>query len=279
MEQRTLRDLPIDLIQCPPQARTRFDEAAIASLAATIAAEGLYDPIQVRAVEKGFSLLDGERRLRACRLLGWTTIPGFVEERERSEGDVIVHALVANCQRESLTPIDLARAIERLMAAASLTAAEAAKRVALSAPTVTRTLALLTLPPDVQQHVHEGRIAASTGYAIARTRDPRARARLVARALRGELTRERAELASRRRTARRTRHARSHRVVLPLGSGRELMVSGDLTVGELCSGLGGLVARLRSLARSDLRVEVAARMLGAADGQTTDAATAEVPRA
>jgi ParB/RepB/Spo0J family partition protein len=267
----------LDRITCASQVRDRFDEAQLSGLAQSLSETGLLQPILVRPCADGWIVVDGERRVRSARAAGWTTIPAIVESAELSEAQCLQQQLVANCQRENLTPIETARAIDRLMKGARWSRAHVAARLGLSPASVSRSLALLGLPADVQERIHNGELAASTGYEIAKTGDPGRRAELVATATRGELKRDVAAKHARVGGKRRRSSAqprRRQRVVIPMRGGHalHLMVT-NLDLVRLIEAMDDLTACLRALnpgEGSDLTATLtalAARIKGTPSGE------------
>lgn len=252
---RELKVLPLADIDARPQVRQTFDPQGIEGLFQSLRSGGLQQPILVRPSGSRWVIVDGERRTRAAKLAGWDSILALVDAGEQTEAERIERQLVANCQREDLTPIEVARATEQLMKAASCTAAVAAEKLGLSQASVSRSLALLTLPEEVQARVHAGRLAASTAYEIAKTTDPERKAELVAAACRGELKREAAALRSRAqpeptRTRKRRGNRSARRTIIPLDSKHRLILAGEgLPVSDLLALLDQVAARLRAVAR------------------------------
>ncbi len=150
--------------------------------------------------------------------------------------------------------MEVAQAIERLMQTGQHTASVAAKKLGVSPASVSRSLALLTLPEEIQESVHAGRLSASTAYEIAKTTDAARKADLVAEATHGGLRRERAARHSRapksvQRPRKRGARKHSARTVLPLDATHQLALVGkDLPLAELVVLLDDLAARLRAVA-------------------------------
>ena len=152
--------LAIDLIdQNPYQTRTEFDANALAELAASIQAQGVLQPIVVRpgAARAGaghpgsterFILILGERRYRASKMAGKTTIPAIV--KRVSEQQAAEMTLVENLQRQDLECLDQAQAFAKLSTDFNLTQEDIGKRVGVSREQVSNYLRLLKLPPEVQ---------------------------------------------------------------------------------------------------------------------------------
>jgi ParB family chromosome partitioning protein len=174
-----IQEVPVDAIGLNPrQPRTRFDEEALAELAASIKERGVLQPILLRAAGKErYELIAGERRLRASRLAGLERIPALVKEANDSES--LVLAIVENVLRADLSALEEARAYQALMDEFSLTQDEVAKRIGKSRPAITNTLRLLQLPEDTQRELAEGRITAGHARALLAIASPAARTALT----------------------------------------------------------------------------------------------------
>lgn len=272
---RDLQELPIEKVVCRPQVRERFDEEAIRGLAASMRSEGLLQPILVVAGAGHWTVVDGERRLRAARQLEWRTIPAFVDAVGWDEAKTIHRQLISNCQRENLTPIELAFALDRLRLVTGWTGAELAEWLGLSAGQVSKSLTLLVLPEEIRQLIHEGRIPASTAYHIAREPDPKRQGEMAREAASGRLSREDAARATRTgsRTTRAKRPGRSQRhqrfVHVPLGPQASLRLAGKtVRLRELMAAVGTLSLRLGSLAGEELSTREVVSTLRTVEGGT-----------
>jgi len=161
-----LREVAIDTIERNiDQPRTRFDDATIAELARSMQMHGVLQPVVLRPLPEGrFQLIVGERRFRAAKVAGLTTIPAVV--READEGEALELALVENLQREDLNPVDEAHGYEALMEVGGLTQAEVGERVGKDRSTVANALRLLALPPDVLEMLSDARLSAGHGRAL-----------------------------------------------------------------------------------------------------------------
>lgn len=142
-------DLPVsEIVSNPYQPRTIFNQDAIEELARTIHTHGVIQPIVVRKMDSVYELIAGERRLRAVRHLGWTTIPAIV--REMNDAQTASAALIENLQREGLTPIEEAVAYQQLLELHGLTQESLAQRLGKGQSTIANKLRLLHLPEAVQ---------------------------------------------------------------------------------------------------------------------------------
>jgi ParB family chromosome partitioning protein len=151
-----LRDLPVEFLQRGRyQPRREFGEAALAELAESIKAQGLMQPIVVRAIgEKKYEIIAGERRWRAAQRAGLTEVPCLVQDV--SDEQALAMSLIENIQREDLTPIEEAVALNRLQEEFQLTHQEVADAVGKSRATVTNLLRLLSLAPEARTLLERG---------------------------------------------------------------------------------------------------------------------------
>lgn len=152
-----------DITPNPYQPRKEFNEEKLAELASSIREYGLLQPLVVKPVGDRFLLIAGERRWRASRMAGLTTVPVVVNDAD--DRSLMAIALVENLQREDLNPLEAALAYRRLIDEFQLTQEEVAARVGKSRPAVSNTLRLLTLPEAVQTAVASGDL--SEGHARA----------------------------------------------------------------------------------------------------------------
>lgn len=142
----------------PDQPRTVFDEPEIRGLAASIQAVGLLQPIIVRRSENNYYVVAGERRLRAAKHAGLKRIRSIVIEADEVKN--LTLALIENIQRTNLNPIEEAEAYRVLIDRFSLRQQDIAARVGKERATVTNTLRLLQLPPEIQEALAGGEISA-----------------------------------------------------------------------------------------------------------------------
>lgn len=154
----------------PLQPRTRFDEEAMASLAASIREVGVLQPILVREAAEGeYELIAGERRWRAARRAGLQTMPVLVQAS--SDVHSLEQALVENLHREDLNPLEEAAAFQQLVDTFDYTHEQVAARVGKSRTAVTNTLRLLQLPAGVQRALADGAMTAGHAKAMLGTPD------------------------------------------------------------------------------------------------------------
>ena len=139
------------------QARKAFDETALAELADSISQFGLVEPVIVRKKDNGYyELIAGERRWRAARLAGLTTVPAIVKDWTDEQASLV--SLIENLQREDLNPVEEAAGYRDLVERFELTQEQVADRVGKSRTQVTNLLRILRLPEPVLELVKSGRL-------------------------------------------------------------------------------------------------------------------------
>ncbi len=158
--------VPVDAIRPNPrQPRSVFDPESLADLTASIRRHGILQPLVVRDEGKGnFTLLAGERRLRASQIAGLTEVPVIV--LKASEEQLLELSIVENVQRENLNPIEEARAYKALINTFGWTQDEVADRVGKKRPTVANSLRLLGLSDKATEDLAAGRLTAGHARAI-----------------------------------------------------------------------------------------------------------------
>ena len=159
-------EIELSLIDVNPfQPRTYFDEESLIELGNSIKELGVIQPITVRKMEENqFKLVSGERRFRASKLIGNTSIPAYI--RIANDQEMLEMALVENIQRKNLDPIEVALSYERLINEIKLTQEELSTRVGKKRSTVTNYLRLLKLDPILQTGMRDGFISMGHGRAM-----------------------------------------------------------------------------------------------------------------
>lgn len=149
----------------PFQPRSYFNEEALRELASSIKELGVVQPITVRKLSGNkFQLISGERRFRASKLLGNTTIPAYI--RIADDQEMLEMALVENIQRKDLDPIEVALSYQRLIDEIDLTQEEMSMRVGKKRSTITNYLRLLKLDPIIQTGMRDGFVSMGHGRAL-----------------------------------------------------------------------------------------------------------------
>lgn len=175
-------ELPLDAISPNlDQPRSAFDERELRDLADSIATHGLLQPLVVQSDGDGYRIIAGERRFRAARLAGLSTVPALVRATQGLEH--LELALVENLQRADLNPVEEARGYRRLMEAGDRTQEQVAQRVGKSRVTVTNALRLLKLPDDILASIERGEISAGHARALLSVTEDASRRELFDRIL------------------------------------------------------------------------------------------------
>lgn len=162
MESVSMGDAPntLRIEQLQPgkyQPRTQMDQASLESLAISIRAQGIMQPILVREIDHGkYEIIAGERRWRASQLAGLTEVPVLV--REIPDESALAMALIENIQRENLNPLEEAQGIQRLINEFSMTHQAAADAVGRSRSVVTNLLRLQNLHKNVQEMLMQSQL-------------------------------------------------------------------------------------------------------------------------
>jgi ParB family chromosome partitioning protein len=153
-------EVPLDAIDPNPvQPRRRFQADRLEELAQSIRANGIIQPIVLRAFDGRYQLVAGERRWRAAKLAGLEFVPAIVQEIP--ENRLLEITLIENIQREDLNPIETAMAYAELMSKLAMNVETMGRHTGKDRTTITNLLRLLQLPEDLQQLVAERRLSGS----------------------------------------------------------------------------------------------------------------------
>jgi ParB family chromosome partitioning protein len=205
---RNAAEIPLDRIdRDPDQPREEFEPEALARLAESIRARGQLQPIRVRW-DEGRSLyiiVCGERRWRAARMAGSTTLSCVIMEGPVSSAELLSLQLVENLVREDLKPIEQARAFRAVMDLNGWSTHDVARELAVDQSSVVRALKLLDLPAVVQEQVEQGTLSPATAYEVSKLDDPEEQVALADRVVAEGLSRADAVEAVRRASGRSAR--------------------------------------------------------------------------
>lgn len=264
MAEEQIQYLPLDRITAVKQPREKFDEEALAGLAQSLNEVGQQQPLRLRRDGDKFVIVDGERRFRAAKKAGFTTVAVVIEERELCAAEIIHRQLVANCQRQDLGPMEKARSIDQLMKETGWTATQAALKLGFSNATLTRLLSLLQLPVPLQQRVEAGHLPPSAGYELARVVEPTQQAALAEQMENGEMTRDglSGALKQRKKQTETSQSKELSRVTAALGAGRSVTVAGaNLTLETFIQSLEELIAKARKVRPQGVELATFIRMM------------------
>ena len=180
----------------PSQPRKYFDPDALAELAGSIEVQGIIQPLIVEEIaEHSYVIVAGERRYRAAKMAGLTTVPCLV--RNFTALQRVEVALIENIQRENLNPVEEARAYQYLITTQGIKQEELAVRLGKSRPAVTNSLRLLNLPPTMLDALQDGTITSGHARALLSVESPVDREVLFDRILKQQLSvRQSEELAA-----------------------------------------------------------------------------------
>ena len=155
-----IAEIEIEKVRANPhQPRKEFNLQAMKELKQSIRENGIVQPITVRQIDDGFELIAGERRLRACTELGQQSIPAYVLSVS-SEVEMMELALIENLQREDLNPIEEAEAYYTLSNTFDLSHEDIATKVGKDRSTITNSLRLLNLPPEILRDLRVQKLTA-----------------------------------------------------------------------------------------------------------------------
>lgn len=195
---------PHAIVPNPRQPRTHFDADDLAELVHSVREFGVLQPVVVRDVGDGtYELIMGERRTRAAREAGLTSIPAVI--RDTADEHLLRDALLENLHRSELNPLEEASAYQQLLSDFGITQEELASRIGRSRPQISNTIRLLKLPLPVQQRVAAGVLTAGHARAILSLEDPEAMQRLADKIVNEDLSVRAAEAAAKAPDAGRSR--------------------------------------------------------------------------
>ena len=180
-------DIALDLIEPNPyQPRKHFDETSLNELAESIRTNGVLQPIIIKKVHNGYLLVAGERRCKAAKIAGFTTIPAIV--RDYNNEYLAELALLENIQREDLTIVEEAEAYQNAITSLNLTHLELAKKIGKSRSYVSNTLGILTLPQAVIDEINQGNISMGHARALSKLKDVERIHKIAEMVITGHLT-------------------------------------------------------------------------------------------
>ena len=153
----------------PYQPRKIFDDESLQELADSIKEHGVVQPVIVKKSIKGYELVAGERRTRACRIAGLKTVPAVI--KDFNDQEMMEIALIENIQRENLNPIEEAMAYDAIIHSYNLTQEDVAKKFGKSRTYITNLSGLLKLPEETRKYVEEKKLSMSHARALSKLED------------------------------------------------------------------------------------------------------------
>lgn len=190
-------EIPLDQIQSNPyQPRKVFEEKELQELADSIKEQGVFQPILVKKTDIGYVLLAGERRVRAAKLAGLTTIPAVIKDFTQQQ--MLELSLLENIQREDLSVIEEAASYQQLIEKLGYTQEDLAKRLGKSRTHVTNTLRLLSLPSEIRDMVNEKKLTMGQVRPLVTIEDDDEKIRLAKMIAQLDLSARQAELMAKK---------------------------------------------------------------------------------
>jgi ParB family transcriptional regulator, chromosome partitioning protein len=254
------------LMPDPTQPRKTFLKEEIDRLAASITARGILQPLRIRpdGERQCWWIVTGECRWRAARQAGLTHVPCLEVEGEVDEADQLADQVIENHIRNSLRPIELARALAKLKALKGCNSRHLAEELGLSGAAITRAEALLTLPSEVQALVDDGSVSESAAYEISRLPDEASQRELASTVAAGRMNRDQAADAVRNRVGKKNVRPKAGRLPLRL-DGISVTVSADkpLTWDEFNSAIEKIRKEAKRLYENGKEITELARLLRA----------------
>lgn len=170
IEKEEVIDILLDDIQPNPfQPRRHFDEEALNELAKSIRINGVLQPVIVKKISGGYILVTGERRCRASKIAGFSTVPAIV--RDYNNQYLAELALLENIQREDLTIVEEAEAYQNVIKVMNLTHLELATKVGKSRSYISNALGILSLPKEVLAEINNGNITMGHARSLSKLKD------------------------------------------------------------------------------------------------------------
>jgi len=180
-DEQALADVDINLIDPNPnQPRRSFDKDKLKELADSIAAVGVISPIIVYKNGNRYTIIAGERRYRASRMAGLSTIPAVIRDYDEIRRAEV--ALIENLQRDDLNPIEEAMGIHGLIEQCAYTQERAAERLGKSRPAIANALRLLSLDDKIKDDVKNGVLSAGHARALLAVEDVKLRQEIAKKA-------------------------------------------------------------------------------------------------
>lgn len=171
------------IVPDPDQPRKFFSEESISQLSASLKKTGQLQPIRVRwnaTIEK-WVIISGERRYRAAIKAGFKTIACQFCDKPLTEAEILQESLIENLLREDLRPIEAAQGYQQLITMNDWTIQQVADALNVSKGAISKSLALLKLPEEIQSQIEDGTISASSGYEVSRLKDEEAQREMASR--------------------------------------------------------------------------------------------------
>jgi ParB family chromosome partitioning protein len=233
------------VISDPSQPRDVFSDDGLDRLARSIREKGQLSPIRVRWSEENdrWIIIAGERRWQATQRAGLPTIDCYFHDGNLTDSEVLEQQLIENLLREDLRPIEEARAFCRLIEMNGWNGKQLSEALHVAPAKVSRSLALLKLPADVQEQVASGQLSSRSAYELSKVTDKAACRKLAAKAVVGKWTHDRAANAVRTHRGKRRRASTQIKQTFATEAGWKIVAShaGKTTYHELKAALAEVI--------------------------------------
>lgn len=164
-ESEVVNFIPLDSIKPNPhQPRVKFDQQSLKQLSESIKEKGVLQPILVTPKDSGYEIIVGERRWRAAKIAGLSTIPAIIKKAEEIEKHIL--SLIENLQREDLSPLEEAQAYRELISKFSFTQEKLSSHLGMSRSEIANKLRLLNLPAKIKEKLEKKEISEGHARAI-----------------------------------------------------------------------------------------------------------------
>lgn len=255
-----LINVPVAQCDYPSQPRSRIDEDYILRLGKNMLAHGQKVPVIGFFRGGRFILCDGGCRLEAAKRVGMKELIALDMGKEPSSGELMLMQALIDLHKQHLPPIDRARLFRSIRKEQGCSARQVAETLHVSEGYISRTLALLDLPEDLQAQVNDGTLDASRAYLLSQESDPERQRQLAAEAT--SISRDELARRVRRQKSQSTPQVRAKRIACPLPSGVSVAVSGsDLSLDDIIEALGDAQKAARKAREQNLDVKTWARVM------------------
>ena len=227
---RNFGKIPVDEVMPDPnQPRQEIDEEALDRLANSIRDKGQLAPIRVHWSDHDgkWMIIAGERRWRASKRAGVETVDCYFHENGLTTAEILEQSLIENCLREDLRPMEEAQAFSSLMTLNGWNGKQLAAAIHVGPAKVSRALALLDLPQEVQKKVQAGELSKRVAYEISTVNNSKSQRELADRTTTKKLTAETVAKAARQRRGKPKRKSRTSRCLFSTEGGWRIIVSAN----------------------------------------------------
>ncbi|MBI5764512.1 MAG: ParB/RepB/Spo0J family partition protein [Planctomycetes bacterium] len=257
-------DVPVNLIQMDKNVRELANPDSLNGLMQSISRQGLQQPVGLVRCGRGYRLIFGHRRLKACVVSGKETISARIFDGDLDDAQILIAQLTENLQREDLCDLDKAKGIEQLICQTGWPASRVTEELGLRESMVSNLRSLLTLPTSIQEQVASGALSSSTAIEIARAAGAETQLRLANEVATQGLTRD--AVAARIRRAKRqdaeSAEISVSRATAVLGTGRTISVAGPaLTLDAFIEWLEELLSKARKARPQGVTLKTFCRVL------------------